>query len=200
MSVFAPVTTKRQVENAVKDTLELWFPTYLAELERQTGRDPGVLPAPRSYSTSNEVDRETAAQLPAVILISTGLAGPPERDGDGVYSAAWRIAVGVVVSAGTRDATNDLVGIYAAAARMIVIDKPSLGGFASGVALQDENYTDAPSDYLDVGSVATVVCDVHVESAFAATGGPATPDLDPPELQQFEEVLITPILTKEPLP
>lgn len=185
-SIFGPVITGNDVENAVTDTLKLWMPTYLAEMERVSGRDPGVLPAPRSWSTVSTFYQYNDQQLPAAIVVSPGTDGEPERRGDGTYTAVWDVVVAILVKGQDAANANELAKLYAAAVRMIALQKGSLGGFAAGTDWFGETNDEVPPDYLPVGWVTGVPLRVRVDGVVTAFGGPATPDLNPTDLGEVE--------------
>ncbi len=146
MNLLGPILTADHVEQAALDTLKAWMPTYLAEMERQTGRPAGSVPMVRSWSTLNQFAHWTEDQLPGVILVSPGLAQHPTRRGDGSNWARWTLGVGIVVSARDQPTTNALAKLYAAAVRACLLQHPSLGGKSEGLGWTDERYTDVPSD------------------------------------------------------
>ena len=141
MSWFELIIDGGEVEQRVQDTLKAWFPTYLRELELQTNDyEEGQLPAPRAYNVSESLDTFSEDQLPAIAVISPGLADRPTKTGDGKWSAIWEIGVGIVVSARDEATTRNLSRLYSAVIRAIMLQKRSLGGFADGVLWIDEAY------------------------------------------------------------
>lgn len=200
-AIFGPIVTGADVEAAVIAHLKQWLPSYLAELERRTGRSPGVLPAPRSFDTVNTFALKPGDQLPACVVISPGLADTPHRRGDGVYNGWFRIGVAVCCSAATQADSNELSKLYAAAIRTLFVHKPSLDGFASGLELVAEGYDHTPPDYLAVGAVAEVDVDVEVAAISQASMGPAepapAPDPAPADAPDVSATQLT--VTKEPI-
>lgn len=186
--VFGRIVIASDVETALVDTLQAWLPTYLAELERRTGRDPGAVPMVKSWRRSNRFYRFPQDQLPAAIVISPGTTGQPERRGAGTIDAWWRIGIAIVCSANTPEATNELAKLYAAAVRTAVLQQPSLAGdpadphpFAAKVLFVGEVTDDVPAEYLEVGCTAQVEFDVLVEGIADTTAGPAAPTVDTPD-------------------
>lgn len=165
-----------QVEQAVIDTLRLWFPTYLAEFERRHSFAAGSLPLPRSYTTRNEFDKWEDEQIPAVIVVSPGLNGRPTRQGDGSYLASWIVGVGIVVVGVDPGNSNMLAKLYAACARLIMIQQRSLGGFARGVSWLDESYDDVPSEATRTLVAGQVIFSVEVSEVLDSFRGPVEPD------------------------
>lgn len=179
-SIFKPIVTRQEVEMAALNTLKLWFDTYLAEVERQKGLDVRQLPRPRSYIRKNEFDRWPEDQIPAIIVISPGLVGPPSGTGSGSFRGDWQLGVAVITEGQDNDNTRDLVGYYTAAIRALILQRPSLGGFAMGVTWEDERYDDISDT--EVGRTMAsgqVVFQVTVEDLVSTKAGPVTPDTPP---------------------
>lgn len=183
-TIFKPIITRQEVELRVTNTLKDWIDTYLAEVERQNGLDVRQLPRPRSYSRRNEFDHWPEEQIPAVIVVSPGLVGRPVANGSGEFRGQWGVGVAVIAEGQDVNNTRDLVGYYTAAIRALILQRPSLGGFAMGVTWEDERYDDI-SD-IDVGRTLAsgqVVFQVEVEGIVSTKAGPVTPDtppVDPP--------------------
>lgn len=183
-TIFKQIITRQDVELQVIDTLKDWFDTYLAEVERQNALDVRQLPRPRSYSRRNEFERWPEDQIPAVIVISPGLVEPPVANGSGEFRGYWGVGVAVIAEGQDTDNTRDLVGYYTAAIRALILQRPSLGGFAMGVTWEGEHYDDI-SDVEMGRTLASgqVVFQVEVEGIVSTKAGPVTPDtppVDPP--------------------
>lgn len=179
-------------------TLKKWFATYLHELERQYDRTVGEIPTPRTYTRRNEFESFPDDQLPFCIVVSTGTVERPVRDGDGMYHGWWGLGVGVVAATSSEDTTNELVKIYAAAVRSILLQQEDLGDSRiSGIELEDERYDDnlALTDQRRSVGAARVVFRVFVDDVVSWSHGPSTPDPDdwPPgtEWGTVEEVIIS---------
>lgn len=180
MSIFGPIITGAQLEQAAMDTLQLWMPDYVAALERETGREPRSVPLPKAWVRRNDaVARWPENRVPAIALVSPGLSTDPVKDGEGNYSCAFELAVGAIVNARDQQSANDLAKLYAAAIRTLLLQRGDLGGFANGTVWTKEGYTDTPADYLKIGAIATVTFDVIVEGVAVDHGGPLAPSDDP---------------------
>lgn len=177
MNAYGDVTTGEQVEQAVVDLLTLWLPSYLANLERLTGRDHGTVSPPRSYLVTNRFERRPEDQIPACVVVSPGLSAAPVQHGDGTLSGWFRIEAGIMASARTREESNSLAKLYGAALLMLLVQKRA--AVASGRATVAGMTNDAvPTSLLDVGSAVVVLADVPVAVIADANGGPLTPDVD----------------------
>jgi hypothetical protein len=139
MSAFGQIVTSRDVEQAVLSTLRGWLPVYLRWFEQQTGRSAGALPNPRSYRVVADPDeRFPEEQLPAILVVSPGLAEPPSREGDGSWQATWTVGIGVIVSTATADTTREVAAVYTAAVRAAIVQRGALGGIADHTRWTDE--------------------------------------------------------------
>jgi hypothetical protein len=178
-SEIGAVVTGRDVELAALALLQRWAGTYLAEMERQSGRVPGSLPRPRAWATAADFETWPEDQVPRVLLVSPGLLEPPKAAGQGTYRVTWSLGLGVVVSAATMDETMVLAKLYTAALRAALVQHPSLEGFAAGVDWLDENYDDLPS--IDTRSLGAgqAIFGIHVDDVSRRWNGPVTPS-DPP--------------------
>lgn len=146
LPAFGPFLTGADVERAALATLKLWTPEYLAWAERETGRAPRSLPAPRSWVTSTGVDRWPEQQLPSVLLLSTGIGDEPARDGRGTYRAKFSLGLAVVVSAKDKAATLELARVYTATFRALLLQQ-RLGDFpCEAMEWAAESWDAVPSD------------------------------------------------------
>lgn len=178
-NLFRNITSRPEVEKAAIDMLRLWMDTYLNEIERQNGIPPRKLTRPRSYSQRNKFDIWPEDQLPAIVVISPGLAEKPRRLGDGSHTAKWAVAIACIVGAKDEEETRNLAGLYTAAIRALFLQRASLNQFAAGVEWLDERYDDMPDDARRSVQSGTVILAVEVDDVVTANAGPVTPD-DPP--------------------
>jgi len=183
-SIFGRIVSGHDVEQWCMTTIRKWFGTYLAEKEQQDGLTRGELQRPRGYVIAPSLDKWPEDQLPAVVLVSVGLAERPLKDGGGRYRGRWDMGVACVCSARTQMESHANAQRYMAALRDLFLQKPSLGGMASGVDWQGEQYDQL--DYDDLRSIdgGFGQFTVEVENIALAGGGPATPNepLDPDTL------------------
>lgn len=171
--VFGRIITGNDVERAALATLRAHMPDYLREVERQAGGDPGSLPAPRGYIVASQFQYRPEDQLPVVVVISPGLAGPPRRDGDGRVMARWSLAAGVVTAAAERARENAMS--YVGALRALLLQHQTLDGLALDVEWQDEEYDSAPFDVTRTLFSARVVASVTVPDVVSYGHGPDGP-------------------------
>lgn len=188
--IFGGIVLANALEAAVVTTLEDWFPVYLREIEFQSPASPNplnlptdALPMPRSFLTADKIDRDSADQLPAIVVVSPGLSGrnAPKQEGDGTFRVPWGISVGVFVSGKDRPSTKNLIRVYTGIVRAIMLQKQSLGGFADGTTWLDESYDDtfAFTDEETIGA-GSVIFEVWVAGVVNRYGGPAVYGGPPP--------------------
>ncbi len=199
LALFGPLVSADDVEQATVDTLKLWFPTYLAEIERRTGRAPESLPAPRAWVTHSRLTQDQGSQLPLGIVISPGTLDTPRRNGDGTYDCWWDVRVAIVCAAKTREESRTLAEIYALAVRGIVVQNSGLGGAAAGVDWLGEANGAVPDDFAAAGWATESAFKVRTDGVVNDLVGPSDPDdLDPPDWPEVETAVIT--IDKEQLP
>lgn len=191
--VFGLIVSGRQVRLAMRDHLQIWLPTYLAEVARNEDREPADLPAIRSWVSALDMPdgRYEEHQLPSCVIAAPGLLTEPERSG-GFYRAVWGVSVGCVVSGQDRENTFELCEIYTAAVRAAVMHNASLGGFATATDWLGERYDDIPNDMLRTLAAGSVQFAVDVKAALSVNAGPDKPlsdtTIDPAEAATFIKV------------
>src|SRR6516164_9245858 len=185
MSIFGALVIGSQVEQAVLDTLQLWFPTYLKEFELEAGLttdkfSPPIIPLPKSYAKANQFQKASAENLPAIVCVSPGLSprNKPRQEGDGSFRVFFSIGAGVFCGARDRKATLDLVRVYTGIMRQILLQKEGLGNppFADGSSWMDERWDDN-FDTVDNQTIASgvVTFEVEVAGVVSRFGGPSLP-------------------------
>jgi hypothetical protein len=189
---FHRILTGADVEDAAIALMQKWMPTYLAEMERQTGRTADSLPHVRSWVRTNEFEKFPEDQLPAVLVICPGLADEPVKTGDGKYRAGWALGVAVVVSARDQAVTQELAKVYAAAIRALLLHHPSMEGLARGMEWNDERYDDLAQVDERTLSAARQVFTVEVDDVTTARAGPAAPDPLPDHHEPYPPDAIVP--------
>lgn len=178
-NVFGPIVTGADVEAAALATLQLWMTTYLAEIERQTGRSPHALPPIRSWEIIDDLARWPEDQVPAIVLASPGLAGEPQKGGDGTYQATWHLIVAVIASGRDRGSSRSLAQAYGAAVRTLLLQQPSLGGFATAVEWIGERYDVLTSEVARTLAGGRLEFTVDVDDVVSIAGAPLHPDPEP---------------------
>lgn len=186
MSVFRPIVTGGMVERAVRDTVKRWSRDYLAEVGFQNGRGRGALPNFRSYVPALDLEKFTEDQVPSCVIVAPGTLSEPVKHRSAYY-ATWQVGVGCVVSGQDRDNTFELLPLYAAAVRAILIQNPALGvDFVDGVSWLGERYDELSTNDLRTLAAGSVTFGITVPSAVDSRGGPAAPSVVPPSVPGVE--------------
>ncbi len=169
----AHVVTGDDVRAAVQDTITTYLPPVLASM--------GGLEMPKSHQAPTvEAARLDAAALPILVVSVPGFADPPTRDEYGVFSGRFNVLIDFLVRSreGSYEATARDVRRYAAAVRTVLVERPTLGGWATGTEVVDESYDDADpraARTLAQGEVACVVAVYDINRAGTAYTDPTTP-------------------------
>jgi hypothetical protein len=179
--VFGPIVTGRTIRMAVKNTVRLFFPDYIAEVADHAGLERGVLPTFRAYLSALDMDNLGAeGQIPACVTVAAGIMGEPTKR-NRHYHARWAVAVGAVVIGQDRENTMEHAELYAAALRTLIIQHPSLGGVAEGVDWLGERYNELPNVDLRTLAAGSVQFAVDMVDVVDSSAGIDAPTADPTE-------------------
>lgn len=189
VDVFGRIVDGSVVEKAAIDTLVKWSPTYINEVCRQRGRQPGSIPYIKSYTTVNNFDNWEIDRLPCALIISTGVGDRPKKHGS-KYKSSFILGIGIVASARSQVDSNALAKLYGAAVRAVFVQNPSLGGVTDAVDWIDERYDDLPA--ADGRTLATCqsIFSVDVYDVVTALAGPAGPDPKDDPTEDYDPVYI----------
>jgi hypothetical protein len=135
-----PLIHQVTVDRAIISFLQRWLPTYLTEMERREHKPTRWLPRPQVFTTTYEEDDAdffSNARLPTVI-VTAGEASDWTRDGDSHWSAMYRTAISVVSRGRSMPEARLQSSLYTATVTALLLDKPSLEGFAGGVEVISE--------------------------------------------------------------
>jgi hypothetical protein len=181
MSVFGEIILGDDVEAGVVAHLKAWMPTYLGELERQREIRAGKLPEVRSYTvTPQEPEKWAEDQLPAILVVSTGLADTPEQRGDGSLDAVWNVGISSICSAKDEPNTRRVAHIYFHAALAAMLQHRGLSGLATETMLaSDWRYDVLPTDRRRTLGAVYALFHVTVDGVLQAFGGTEDPLPDP---------------------
>ena len=180
-NVFGPIVTLRTVEQGIASFLRVWFLDCLDEIERREGYAPGQIERPRGIPIASDFDKWPEEQIPCLLVLSSGLSGPPERLGDGTYSAEWSVAVAPIVKDIDEDEVRRLASAYTAAVRLAVMGHQGLEGLGRVLRVRDEVYDSGPLERRRTHAVGRFVFDVQTDGYASDTGPalPQNPPLDP---------------------
>lgn len=195
---FGPMTHAGMVEDAVRDVLEEWVNTYLAEIERQSGVTAGVTRRPQDWVRTTDPLAIKTNQLPTVAIVSPGWASPPEWDADGEdgpTATVW-YAVSVIVyakgrgggSAVARDEALNNARMLIAACREALANKGELHDLIADVVVNDEELgTHVHATRERTLTDAEAVFVIRIDDAMTRAEGPlvAIPDDSFPDLGDY---------------
>jgi hypothetical protein len=175
--------------------LKKWFPTYLREIERIEGWEREPLVEPRNYTTRNSFDDLVGEEMPKCVVLSPGLFQVPTHpESNGYYNAVWQLGVGVACAAPNEELADQMVKMYGAAARAILLQHQDLEREEEdviGVQWLDENYEDLPiEDQLMLYKYAAIYCGVEAEKVTSRFMRPPFVDESAQILDQIEEVIL----------
>lgn len=184
--VFGQIVTANQVEKAVIKTLKMWFPTYLAEMERQLDMRKGLLKHPQNYTNRNSFDAEAGEKTPKIVVISPGIEGQPTKNAT-AYRAAWRVGIGIATGAKTEEDADNEVKAYGGACRAIILQNVQTIAQQGLPTVEQTTWLGESYDDLDdirqqhiLYKAATLLFAIDVNTVVARRGGPDVPNLAPP--------------------
>jgi hypothetical protein len=190
---FSKIFVASDLEQSILDSLSTWFPTYLREIERQTGITVGSTKPPVNYSNRNKFDTLAGEAVPKVVCISPGTVGGPIVSGRSI-SMTWAVGVGVVMAARSEGLANKQIKIYGAAARAIVLQQFLRTGVVVDIQFLSENYEDLPVRTQNQHARAAGVYFAMNVSDIVRKGGmgigPLEPDEDPYTYGEAETIII----------
>ena len=194
-SAFGNILTASSIERSTTALLKKWFPTYLREMERIEGWEREPLVEPRNYTTRNSFDDLVGEEMPKCVVLSPGLFRVPNHpESGGYYNAMWQLGVGVACAAPSEELADQMVKMYGAAARAILLQHQDLEreqGDVIGVHWLDENYEDLPiEDQLMLYKAAAVYTGVEAEKVTSRYMRPPVVDESAQILDQIEEVIL----------
>jgi hypothetical protein len=153
----ARIVSGDDVRNAVQAVLTAHLPLVLVTV--------GGLEMPKSHEAPTvEAAKLDAAALPILVVSVPGFADPPTRDEQGIYTGRFDCLVDFLVRSanGTYEQTAADVRKYAAAVRTVLIERPTLDGYALDVEVVDESYDDADPKVARTLAQGEVTCVVTV--------------------------------------
>lgn len=187
MTIFGNIKTAGAVEGAVLGIVQKWLPTYVAELERQTGRAVPSVARPRSYGVTYDLDNWPENQLPAILVVAAGTDGEPEEEGGGVFSAWWSVGVSAVLTAPDAVNVKRNSQLYAAAIRALVVQHRNLGGFAMTTDWVAEEFAESTADQNRSLAITLNSFRVKVRDVVTSYAGPIQPDPKPDPNEPYPE-------------
>lgn len=180
-SLFGRLVGANHVEDAALGVLREWLPTYIYEVERQSGLAPGNIALPRSWRISSEVEKMPEDQTPAVVLSSPGISTLPLTNGARQYQAQYVLEAAGVISArggmeeaGTPRALR-LARLYALALRACLVQQADDDSYLFRRDWIGEEYDVLPSIDDRTICVAKVRFSIEVPDVLTSDAGPIDP-------------------------
>lgn len=176
-SVFGPFIGPSQVRDAAQATLTLWAPTYVAEAARRVGAD---LAGFNDWLNEAGISPVGGDARPRYSVYCPGTLGEPRKEGDGTYRAVWDVQVNLWLYGADWQTTEDTLGWYMTALVMALLQHPSMGGFAEGIAWRGVRYEPVEERALHTWGRGVALFAASVRQVLDAHAGPATvPAPDP---------------------
>lgn len=175
--IFGPLYGGFSVQQAMVNTLKMWLPTYIEEVNRQLGAQ--VLFIPERYQYKPDYRPGTPLPKAAVLVTVSGTSKEPERLNSGTRSC-WNAEVGLYNS-GTQDwqETQALTYAYGLAARAAIAQHPALGGLAETTLWTGERYLEQEVSSTRVSGLALIDFEVTISNTMDVFGGPPSPQYAP---------------------
>ena len=204
MTSWGQIRTAKHVTDGVQETLRVWLRPALVEVCRQHGLDPAKwpdrngIPSVKTWRarTFTDLERSGADQLPAVFATTSG--GGFGEDEEGI-DGTWSTTVTVAARGQSFDTTGDLVKLFIAAARVAIVQHPTLGGIARGITPRREEY-----DSIDGRGGRTLAAgffdfDVALEAVVDPAAGPLVAPADPFAVSAADPLADPIVVVEEPI-
>lgn len=181
MSIYGPIITTADIEDAVRATLRRWLDTMLGEVERQSDErwDLRQIARPRSWQLVTDYQAPTAdRRLPCVAIE----AGPEERtnSADGWVNANLGLSIIVIAKGQDREKTRETLAGLVTGLLMVLEKHGDMDGFAVGTAIGDITRDAISPAKSKTIAGATIPISVLVDHVANRWGGPSEPDAPPP--------------------
>lgn len=148
MTIFDTILDSDVIEMAVVDQLKVWSRTYIEEVVQQKGLDAGSMPDIRTWTTANEFVNFPEERLPIVLVIGTGTADTPTKEGDGRIRAHWGIGIAVIAGGKDKPTSRRNAKLYSAAIRAALLQTPRAETmpWCQGIDWEGESPPSQPDD------------------------------------------------------
>lgn len=183
--IFGPLYGGHSVIIAATNTLKMWLPAYIAEMNRNLGAP--VLAVPKDYEFRPQYSpAPPSGNSPFVLVDVPGTTQTPVRRSDGIQSY-WKTQIGVWLfgSQSWRE-TQALTYAYMAAIRAVMIQQPKLGGLADTVKWMEESYAEKEHSSTRTVGQGFLQFEVSILTSIEPFAGPSVPSLQlpatPPEV------------------
>lgn len=198
--VFGAIVRPKEVERAVKATLERWAPTYLRAMERRDGLPPGSYPNVASWRAADTMEERFPEQMiPAVQIMLTDNVDldTQAESATGLFEGT----IDVLVQSIEPEPARELAGTYGFILGLILTQQSGLDGSlrVSGIGWEKMGVPavgKAESRWLALGSA-----EVHiaVDRIYNPLAGPTKPTELAPEPPSGKEPESWPVAQEKKL-
>lgn len=177
-SIYGPIVTAPDIEDAVVATLQRWLDTMLGEVERQSDGRWGLrdIERPKTWEyVSDYTANDAQRRLPCIAVE----AGPASRSytGDGMVNMDLGLNVIVITKGNQRKATRETLEGLVQGVIMVLEKHGDLDGFAIGTVLGDDITRDAvTAAKAKTVAGARIPIMVLAQNVGSRWGGPEDPD------------------------
>ena len=188
-SLFGPIITTIDVEEAILKTFRTWYPEWLAEVERQKSLQRGFLvrpPDPESYHGGDDFDSWKEDTCPELIAVVKGTGS--ELHASAGYTGIYEVEVAIVLIQQAEEEARLQVSLHGAAL-MFLVQQPDLGGLAERLVMTGPPPTpEFPNPENRRIARAKVNFTVYVSTIVEENAGPVQPNpSESPEYKHPEE-------------
>lgn len=180
---FGPLISPEDIIDAAVTTLQVWFDTYLNNVEEKHGLHKKTIPrppVPESYHGGIDLESWIGQDTPEVMVLCKPIERP-EFSGTAGYTGKFSLTTGCLcvgtgsVLAERPEDDARKIASYLGAASQLLVQQPTLGGLTERLrmsALPDVTFPDP-----EKRSIAQVVTtfDVWVAQVVSEAGGPIGP-------------------------
>lgn len=146
MSTIGPILDPGLLHDSLIAHLKKYLPIWLAEVDAERNV-PVPTSLPKAYEVVSAIDLSSEPQMPAIYIVSPGMADPPMREGNGTIRCVWEVNIAAIVNGPDQVATEKLGKRYFAAILGCIMAKRSLGDpNVRGTDFMGDSYNDLPAD------------------------------------------------------
>lgn len=183
-SIFGSITSTIDVEEATLETLRIWIPEWLSEVERQKGKQRGYLnrpPDPESYHGGDDFDSWKEDDCPEYIVVVK--ADSLERNASAGYTVAYNVDIACVLIQQDEEEARTQISLHGAAL-MFLVQQATLGGLAERLVMTKAPTPEFPDPTNRRLARAIASFTVWVASVVNENLGPVQPN--PKESPEYE--------------
>jgi hypothetical protein len=181
---YGPLLGADTARDAIKATLQLWTPSYIAAISAARGlpaSGAGSMKPVQDWTIRPEYRTLPVSSSPAILVTCPGTVKgkAPTIHGDGNIRADWLTEVSIVVFGDDWEPTADLTTRYATAVRAAILQHRSLNGVALNTVWLGEQYAEVEHSSTRTLGVAVIHFAVTLDAVMNVQAGPITPPIAP---------------------